>query len=112
MRSVGRRDEFAHEVRVAARQAGDAIRVETAVRGEYTDRGRRESLQRKVAHIPRQVAKQSRKRQPPVEFLVTVGEHEDCVKRVDPPRQESHHVERRLIRPVHILDDEDSARHR
>jgi hypothetical protein len=59
----------------------------------------------------RHLAEQDPEQMPPVELVVPEGRDDEHRQRLDPARDDPQHLERRLVRPVQILDH-DNARQR
>ena len=95
------------EERVAAGDAVHGAGVGAGARGQAPHRRARQRRQRQPAHrAPGQGAQQALQRMRRAELVVAEGQDEHRGHRLDPPRQVAEHVERRVVGPVDVLDDE------
>ena len=75
------------------------------------DRGARQRRQREPVHrAPGERAEQALQRVRRAELVVAEGQDEHRGQRLDPPRHVAEHVERRVVGPVDVLDDEHGRR--
>ena len=100
-------EDLADEERVARGAAVDVDRVEPVSVEERGDRGPAQRGQLQPARVRRadEVAEDRAERVVGAE-RVAVRQHEQQRQRSDPAGEEPHEVERRLVRPVQVLDDE------
>ena len=95
------------EERVAAGDAVHGAGVGAGARGQPPHRRARQRRQRQPVHrAPGQGAQQALQRVRRAELVVAEGQDEHRGDRLDPPRQVAEHVERRVVGPVDVLDDE------
>jgi hypothetical protein len=99
--------DLGHEERVAAGDAHGLVRVQAAALGELGDRGRAERIEMDaVRGLRRQRADHAAQRVVGAELVLTEGHHQHGGQRTDPSTDVADHIERRLVRPVGILDDD------
>lgn len=101
-----------HEERVSGRPAVELAGVEPRLGGKLTDRlsGQRRELQASHGIAGRKLAEHDAQRMVAVKLVAAVREHKEqsCVFRLT--REDPHDIERRLVGPVHVLDDQDGRR--
>ena len=104
-----RRERLDDEERVAAGLVEELVRVEAVRVGELRDRSRREraELPPRYALARRELADDEPEWMGPVELVVAVGGDDQHRNRLDSAREEPEDVERRLVRPVDVLEHED-----
>ena len=105
--SAGGGQHLGDEERVAAGDAVHGAGVGAGARGQAPHRRARQRRQRQPAHrAPGQGAQQALQRVRRAELVVAEGQDEHRGDRLDPPRHVAEHVERRVVGPVDVLDDE------
>jgi hypothetical protein len=97
------------EERVAGGLAVELVRVDGVWFGELRDRGgrKRSELEPRDRLARRQLADHEPKRMRPVELVVPVGGDDQGRNPLHSAGEQPQHVERGLVRPVHILEHED-----
>src|SRR5215469_11894067 len=97
------------EERIPRGEREQIIRIDLAARAELAHRVLRQPAQRKVPYAVAagRLAEQAMKRVLTVQFVVAVGKYQDGRQVGDPPDQVTQSVKRRVVGPVHVLDDQD-----
>ncbi len=107
----GRGQHLADEERVAAGHPVHGVDVRDRAGGEPLDRGARERPQRDPLHgHARQRPEQPLQRVARAGLVVAEREHEHGPDPLDAAGGVAEHVQRRVVRPVHVLDDEHGRR--
>ena len=106
--ALRRGQQLVDEERVARGQAEQVGGVDRAARAEPADGPRRQPAQRQPPGpvAPGGLAEQAVQRMLAVQLIVTVGENEHRRQLSDPPDQEAQRVQRGIVGPVHVLDDQ------
>ena len=112
--AVPRRQHFRHEERISAGQPVELACIDFRRAGELGDSLRRERWDREPLGLRkgRQLAKEDAERMNPIELVVPVGREHEQRRLPQLAREQPQHVERRLVRPVHVLDNDDRRRAR
>ena len=103
---AARLQHLVHVERVAAGQPVELGRVQRVPGCHLADGLGRQRIQRHPPEPVRggEVAEQHAHRMHRPDGVVAVGEDDQHVDALDPPAEHAQHVERRLVRPVHVLD--------
>jgi hypothetical protein len=112
--AVPRRQHFRHEERIPAGQPVELACIDFRRAGEIGDGLRRERWDREPVGLRkgRQLAEEDAERMNPIELVVPVGREHEQRRLPQLAREQPQHVERRLVRPVDVLDDDDRRRAR
>ena len=103
----GRGQRLGDEERVAAGDPVEGVGVGARARRQPRTAVARERRQREPPHrAPGQAAEQALQRVRRAELVVAEAEDEHGGQRLDPPRDVAEHVDRRVVGPVDVLDDE------
>jgi hypothetical protein len=109
-RLAGGGERLDDEERVAAGSAVELLAVGTVRLGERENRRRRERRELEPCRAPDRLSQYEAQLLVAVELVVAVaGEHEHRNRR-EARGEQRDHVERRLIGPVHVLEDQHSGR--
>ena len=104
---AGRGQRLGHEERVAAGHAVQGVRVGAGAGRQLAHRRARQRPQREPVHgAAGEHAEEAVQRVAGVDVVVAAGEHEQRADALDPPRRVAEHVERGVVGPVQVLDDE------
>jgi hypothetical protein len=97
------------EERVARGTLVEQVGIDGGIARERRDRVTREPAQFQPAHGPGagQLTEQRPQRMGPVHLLVAIGDGEQQWQRAHTPADEPHDVERRLVGPVQVLQNQD-----
>ena len=108
-RRRGRGEDLGHEEGVARRDSVHRGRVDMPPPGQLGDRVDRQRVQHHAAGgaVGGQVAEHGPQRVRGTDLVVAVGEHDHDRVIADAPRQEPHEIQRRLVGPVDVLEDDD-----
>jgi len=106
--TLRRGQQLVHEERIPRGERVQVSRIDRAARAELAHGVRRQPAQRQPPHVvaARRVAEQAIQRVRTAQLVVAVGEHEDGGQLGDPPDEVAQRVERRVVGPVHVLDDQ------
>ena len=106
-----RRERLGDEERVAARDAVDRLGVGAGAGGQppHSLPRQRDELE-PVHRAAREHAEQALERVAGIDLVVAVREHQQSAGRLDPARGVREDVERRVVRPVQVLDHEHGRR--
>jgi hypothetical protein len=104
-----RLERLSHEERVAGGPAVQVAGIDIAPSGELGHGRFRQRFETNVLdrRTRRYLAENAPQRMRPVELVVAIRHHGESTECVDSPPEEAQDVERRLICPVGVLDDED-----
>ena len=103
------REDLGHVERVAVGQCVDRVAVGAARLGERAHGGEREARhgEPRDAGRGRELTEDDAQRMAAVNLVVTVGRDDEPPRPVDPPTEHAQGVERRLVRPVDVLEDDE-----
>jgi hypothetical protein len=103
-------DQFGHEERVAAGHPVDVAGVVRTLGPHRRDGRQRQRLQRDTDDLgTAQRPEQTPERVADIGRLDSVGQHQDHGQPADATRQTPHDVQRRVIGPVQVLDDDNDG---
>ena len=107
----GRRDDLRDVERIAARLPVQVLRVELRAARQLADRVDRQGAEREAPHgrRRREVADDDAQRMLAADLIVAVGPDHERARGLDAPPDEAQGVERRLVRPVQVVEEEDHA---
>jgi predicted nucleotidyltransferase len=106
------RQNLRHEERIAARVPVELVGIQVRRLGKLGDGRRRERLDLQTADdlVRRELAEHDPERMGAVDLVVAVAGENERGDRLEPSRQQPEDVERRLVGPVDVLEDEDRRR--
>ena len=101
--------DLGNEERVARRFRVQIRRVDAVRGGKLLDCFRRERIEAEAddAGGRRQVAEGDAKRMRPLQLVGPVGDYNERAELLDPPSEQAEEVERCVVGPVDVLDDDD-----
>ena len=111
---LARRQHLRDEERISRRLAVELVRVDAVRLGKRRHRRRREGLELEPLDrlAARELAEHEPERVGAVELVVAVAGENESGNALDPANEQLQDVERGLVRPVQVLDDQDRRRPR
>ena len=105
---AARRERFGDEEGVPRRPGEEPLRIDVVRLGELSDGTERQPrhLQRRSRRSNRDACQCEAKRMRLDELVITVRRDDEGPRRADPPGQQQDEIERRLVGPVQILDND------